>query len=415
MHPAEPPVAPARNPGVDAVIGWCGSRLIDAVMLVLAIAAVGKALDPGAFVRSLASWTLVPHGAHAVLAIAVPAAEAACAAAWFLSVGRARALVGAVFLLTLFSGVYAIYLAVGERSQCACLGKIAAFEMATAQARAVLLRNGLMLAAILLGSVARARHPLKASATRRMSAPARPASDGGWTLLEVLVIIAVLAVLLAITLPMIRGVRLSAKDTVSLANLRSHASVFAAYAGDYRDFFPCVTDPARPTSDISCERITLPDSPYFVASAAWNVGLADAYYGGDCFQASFYSPGYTSDWHDDGSHPVFTSYWFSCAFLAEPAFWRPETRVGPAQWRGSKYAEVAFPSKKVLLIDIYAWARRPADNDMIALADGAAVRSRAHARLSQYPNGDGNFPGSVHSWSAPGTHTLGGTGGRDIR
>jgi prepilin-type N-terminal cleavage/methylation domain-containing protein len=69
----------------------------------------------------------------------------------------------------------------------------------------------------------------------------RPIHVGhGFTLIELLVVVAVIAVLLAVLLPALSGVREAAKRTMNASNLRQIAVSVTAYAADY-DCFPNVT------------------------------------------------------------------------------------------------------------------------------------------------------------------------------
>ena len=76
-----------------------------------------------------------------------------------------------------------------------------------------------------------------------------------FTLIEVLVVAAIIVLLLAIVLPAVNGVRTQAKRTACLANLRSIAQSSQAYAFEDRRRY------TRPSRCPSCrgERITWPE------------------------------------------------------------------------------------------------------------------------------------------------------------
>ena len=68
--------------------------------------------------------------------------------------------------------------------------------------------------------------------------PAAPAPRAGFTLVELLVVIGIIAVLLAILLPTLGRAREQAHRTTCLANLRSLGQAMYLYAGTHRDRLP---------------------------------------------------------------------------------------------------------------------------------------------------------------------------------
>ncbi len=68
---------------------------------------------------------------------------------------------------------------------------------------------------------------------------AHPPDDArGFTLVELLVVIAIIAVLIALLLPSLRKAREQAERTACLANLRTIAQALHMYAGDSRGALP---------------------------------------------------------------------------------------------------------------------------------------------------------------------------------
>lgn len=57
----------------------------------------------------------------------------------------------------------------------------------------------------------------------------------GFTLIELLVVIAIIALLISLLLPALRNARSAGRTTVCLANQKTLALAYAAYANDYRD------------------------------------------------------------------------------------------------------------------------------------------------------------------------------------
>ncbi len=60
----------------------------------------------------------------------------------------------------------------------------------------------------------------------------------GWTVVEVVAVIAIAGMLVSLLAPSLRYGRSRAAASATLANLRSHTQVFVAYAGDYQGMFP---------------------------------------------------------------------------------------------------------------------------------------------------------------------------------
>lgn len=64
-----------------------------------------------------------------------------------------------------------------------------------------------------------------------------------WTIIEILVVIAVIALAVAIILPTIASSRASAKLGLTSSRLRQNAAVMHAYASDWRDYLPLPLNP----------------------------------------------------------------------------------------------------------------------------------------------------------------------------
>lgn len=70
----------------------------------------------------------------------------------------------------------------------------------------------------------------------------RAAAPRAFTLIELLVVIAIIAVLIAILLPSLGKARLAARQATTLGRLRDLGVGVAAYANDYKDQFPTLSD-----------------------------------------------------------------------------------------------------------------------------------------------------------------------------
>lgn len=90
------------------------------------------------------------------------------------------------------------------------------------------------------------------SAVRFSGNSPRKGTDRAFTLIEVLVVVAIIALLVSILLPSMRAARENARYTVCMSNLRQMGMVNRLYLQDNRDYFPDATgkDPLTVNDDI---------------------------------------------------------------------------------------------------------------------------------------------------------------------
>lgn len=240
-----------------------------------------------------------------------------------------------------------------------------------------------------------------------------PPANRGFSLPELLVVIAVIAVLLALGVGQLGQSKRAAVSARVLGDMRSHGAVFAVYNSDWRDAMPYVTNPKTDYTELHTSNFSW-NVRYFDAFAFWHVGLADGYYHDDILQSCFHPPGYPAT--------LGTPYKYSVSFLAEPNYWNTLTRTGPAQWKCMHAADVAFPSKKGQLIN---WASA-IDNESSTISFGPSLRTETgfcdgSARVVPYRgflayvrDGDGPFGPPPRSIGQPVLHTLLGCLGKDV-
>ncbi|GJQ29851.1 MAG: hypothetical protein HBSAPP03_17350 [Phycisphaerae bacterium] len=235
-------------------------------------------------------------------------------------------------------------------------------------------------------------------------------SPRAFTLLEVLIVAAMIGILMALLSPTLARVKHASRRAASLVNIRTHATAITMYCGDFREVFPFLTDPDATYSVLRCgERAQ--QAEYFWLSFLWHLGLADRYYEGVCDSPVFWPPGIRSS--------AATSYLYSPTSFAAPEYWNPLTRIGPSQWRAVRQAEVLFPSRKGIL-----WNRAaspgltleyPIGLPEAGFIDGSAGVYESVRFLTPYQNGEGSFPGSYFSgYGLPVLHTIDGVRGRDL-
>lgn len=242
----------------------------------------------------------------------------------------------------------------------------------------------------------------------------------GATLLEILIAIAIVALLVTLLLPSFGRIRLAANDARSKHNLHQHLVAFSAYSTDWKDFFPAFTYPGPSLTVLRVPGMTI-SIPYFAHKNTWNLPLASLYYEGNCLSESFYAPGVLESGLARGVHPVFTSYLYTSTCLASHGFWNSTTREGPSQWRAIKTVDVRDPVRKGILIgpssdeDSPFTAVEVEEHERpIGFADGHA-RSYPRSKLTApYPGGEGIWPGTTWGIGQPVIHTIDGVRGRDV-
>ncbi len=247
-----------------------------------------------------------------------------------------------------------------------------------------------------------------------------PRGRAAFTLVELILVIALIALLAALLVPSLGGSRRSARMTGTLSNLRHHGTIFAAYTAEHRDQFPALTDPLATYSVIRTPSGSIAvSSLYFGVDVFWWIGLAEQYYAGAWNGPLFRSPLATSNIGPN-------AYLMSCTLIAAPEYYNPETRQAlPAQLRPVRATEVVWPSQKGILVDgmvqrpDYIHSTRGDLDAIMCTADGrAGLFSTARDILPQYGLGDGPDQQAYGAhWPSflPTTHTIDGVRGRDIR
>jgi len=118
------------------------SLLVIALAAIFAWSAATKLADVEMFAGAVATYRLIPRALEKVLAWSVPLCEGACAVGLFFSATRARAAVGLVLLLCVFTGAIAINLLRGRTHiDCGCFGAALRQELSAW----LLARNGVLI------------------------------------------------------------------------------------------------------------------------------------------------------------------------------------------------------------------------------------------------------------------------------
>lgn len=183
----------------------------------------------------------------------------------------------------------------------------------------------------------------------------------GFTMLELLVCILVIAALLAILLPALASSRRAGTALKCLSNARSSGLAIFAYQSDFKDVFPFQ---ATALADPSFENGGL-ELPYFYQAQHWPLA-AKGYLCGQSYCPTQRCPGtaaydreYFKPGNDTGypeSYVFPSDYWLSFTFFTDPARWRAGADPNDLTLRRPvRLTEVASPSQKGMLLEVRAY------------------------------------------------------------
>ncbi len=360
----------------------------------------------------------MPRSLSAPLAFVIPIVEVSLSGCFLLGLSRVRLGWSLIALLGIFQLAYAIEWLRGREPTCACLGVLVRSWMFASLAKYVLLRNTVLM---FMPLVSIKRVPCVRHA-RRESMDKASASVRGFSLLETLVVCAMVAILIGMCLPILQRARFSSRESRNLANLRTHTQLFLAYSAAHRDSMPSFMDTKHPLSTFTTSSGLIATFPYFFAATYWNIALADELYDGRWNSPVFTTP------YAAGDAPTWSQYQWSCDFITDPKYHSPSHRPPPAQLRSVRIDEVLYPSVKVMFSAQRPFATRfavsgasPLDAAHVSLSDGRAISVMAKDTTPLSQGGDGHYPewGSMtaehHGGLYVGTHTPNGVRGRDLR
>lgn len=213
-----------------------------------------------------------------------------------------------------------------------------------------------------------------------------------FTITEMLVVIAVVALILAIAIPSLWGARSRARMIVSASNLRQIGGALAAYAGASDSRYPAVESGILYPLGPATTRMSF---QYWQIFHAWPAVIYD-HLPRDEHPRVFISPGVRGVSLFDTTRPP--SYWLSQTVAGDPALWDEQGPIfGESMRSARRQEEVAFPSSKAIMFDAeLGWlGREPrrvgvdvAEATKVLLGDGAVISATPADGAGPTPNRD---------------------------
>lgn len=236
------------------------------------------------------------------------------------------------------------------------------------------------------------RHKIAIS---RADAVRRRRAMGAFTLIEVLVVIAILSVIFSIALPAYMHASVNAQRVRDVAMFRDALASIDMYASDFADGYPYLGATPDPFGGFNY---------FYFESSAWHRLIEDrnprlyrmlTLYGEP-------SPHEESYYLTHG----FTRVWLTHTVAAEPEFWIGLTpRIDRGTYRNVHRYEVAFPSNKALLV---GHTSRQADYEQGVLPFGSADGSSTFREFEKVPHLNRGY-----TWTLQGLVTERGVWGTD--
>jgi prepilin-type N-terminal cleavage/methylation domain-containing protein len=172
-----------------------------------------------------------------------------------------------------------------------------------------------------------------------------PARKSGFTITELIAVIAILAMVVAIAIPTLSSVYSRARSVVGEANLRTHAQVLSMYANDNAGWMPYFGGPGPDPIGFEFDNQSSFPVMFFDTHRFWHLWISSKYYDQTVLAEVFRAP-----WDED-EIIIESAYLYPCVYLASPSYWRAESRmIGDSQLRGTRIENVRFPSRKSLVV-----------------------------------------------------------------
>ncbi len=210
-----------------------------------------------------------------------------------------------------------------------------------------------------------------------LSRGAAPRRAGGFTLIELILSIAVIALLITLALPSLAGARMRAKMAWSLSTQRQIGAAIHLYAQDHAETLPILGEPEPLGAGLVGPGGGRIGSSYFLSNLyRWSTLLYPQYIP----TISTLKPGP----HDAEDELIEDGGWIRSPFFltfnawADPRFWNDGYPTPVRELlRATRIGEIRFPSEKGLVLDIHHGAMNRTEfpgyrNLSVGRADGSA-------------------------------------------
>jgi len=201
-------------------------------------------------------------------------------------------------------------------------------------------------------------------------------SRRGVTIIELLVSIAVIAVLISIILPALRGAREASEDLTHHRTVQQLVTSIYSYANDYDNTFPYIGTAGDPNAPVTIDGWS-PQGFYFRdLEQYWASVLVPTYYEAN---DPLLNPPTDHPFPNQPPGVFRTNIGFTGTTAAAPAYWRAgEPPADPSLFRSTRIAEMASPSGKGLLMDWQTFSPTPSVSGqtrvVVGMGDGSVSR-----------------------------------------
>jgi prepilin-type N-terminal cleavage/methylation domain-containing protein len=195
---------------------------------------------------------------------------------------------------------------------------------------------------------------------------ARPKKPGGFTLIEILVAVAIMGVLTAMTFPALLGARAMAKQGSCANKLRQIAMAMAMYRDDFGELAPHLSS-LHPTYVTSPSLFLCPQDP-----------VEGRHDGGDYLEGDAYLP--------TGVSYTYVPNW---KYAWELGWWRQPPRYGPGKWEDSTPLAMchwhwAKGREWRRDLDVRSWGDEPKGWVLLLAAGGSVHKIRAETPADEF-------------------------------